>query len=100
MSGKGKSGREQFKQYMEDNLPYLKRSLEKKRAQQQEKADKGGPNEVGALDSSESLQVSAYAIFYAAEDLRESSVKLEILTWVLMLLSVIVAVSTVVLTTR
>lgn len=85
---------------MEDNVTYLIGSLEKKRKKQQENANMGGPNETGATDWEESLQVAAYATFYAAEDLQKSSVKLEILTWVMVVLTAILAVSTVLLITR
>jgi hypothetical protein len=85
---------------MEGNLPYLKRSLEKKRTEQQERANKGGPNEVGALDWNESLQVAAYATFYAAEDLLKSSEKVKTLTIVLIVLTAILAVLTLFLATR
>jgi hypothetical protein len=79
---------------MEGNVCYLIGSLGKKRKEQQEKANMGGPNEIGATDWEESLQVAAYATFYTAEDLLKSSENLKKLTYALIVLTALLAVLT------
>jgi len=95
LTEKKENRREQFKRYMDGNAPYLIKSLEKKGKEQQETG-----KEVNALDLNESLQVAAYATFYAAEDLLKSSEKLRTLTFVLIVVTVILAVLTLFLATR
>ena len=85
---------------MDGDAPDTISYLEEKRKQQQERAARGGPNEVGAMSYNEASLVAAYATFYAAEDLLGSSEKLNVLTYVLIVLTAILAVLTFFLATR
>lgn len=92
--------RESFKRYMDGNAPYHISHFEEKRKRQQERADRGEPNEVGAISYNEASLVSAYATFYAAENLLKSSERVERLTWVLVVLTSFLAISTILLLYR
>jgi len=92
--------RKQLKRFMDDDAPDTIRHLEEKRKRQQEKADRGEPNEVGRMSYNEVSLVAAYATFYAAEDLRTSSEKLNVLTYVLIVLTAILGLLTFFLATR
>ena len=85
---------------MDGDVPYNISHFEKKRKQQQERADKGEPSEVGAISYNEASLVAAYATFYAAEDLLRSSEKLNVLTYVLIVLTAILGLLTFFLATR
>jgi hypothetical protein len=92
--------RKVFKRYMDGDAPSTIRHFEEKRKQQQERADRGEPNEVGLITYNEASLVAAYATFYAAEDLLRSSEKLNVLTYVLIVLTAILGVLTFSLATR
>jgi hypothetical protein len=85
---------------MDGDAPYHIRHFEEKRKRQQEEADRGGPSEVGTISYNEASLVAAYATFYASEDLRKSSDRLNVLTCVLIVLTAILAVLTLFLATR
>jgi len=85
---------------MDGDAPYTISHFEEKRKQQQERADRGEPSEVGIIDYNEASLVAAYATFYASEDLRKSSDRLNMLTCVLIVLTAILAVLTLFLVTR
>jgi hypothetical protein len=82
---------------MDGDAPYTIHYFEEKRKKQQERADKGEPSPVGLIEYNEAELVAAYATFYVAEDFLKSSETLERLTYVLVILTAILAVSTVLL---
>ena len=100
MTDEKETYRKFFRRCMDGDAPSTISYLEKKRKQQQERADTGGPNEVGEMSYNEASLVAAYATFYASEDLLRSSEKLNVLTCVLIVLPAILGVLTFFLATR
>ena len=89
MTNKHPNPREQFKEFVKGNTPYLLATLEKEREER-----KSVGKEEDALSWESSIHVAAYATFYSSEDLRLYSKWLAAFTVVLAILTAILVYRT------